>query len=191
MINQIPRTLFSLEGIQDPAVRDNFDRLNRELQRLQVNKQPASANFRRGETDKFSVTITTRGNPVVVRLEAAASPGTILTGADLSYFNVKAAAPDNSCEYIFSLNRKSDPADIKIFQADVKILVGNPSLVVANSQAWLYSQFPVFGYTDDNGGLGLPAGTYTYYIPAFLGVGTTANTVSFNRTSLTAYELGG
>lgn len=171
-INQKPVHIFSTGGIKDPIVQQNFDQLNRFLTKLQQAKQPPAANIvvskafpAAGQNGTFSggsggnktefrpgglaATITTKGNPVTVKIAAAYFSNNSRYWPQFLISNSNHAFADIAGGFYRSANGQT-PQLI--------------SMCYLNSQAGGSLNFnqsfmlPVFEFTDYN----VPSGTWTY-----------------------------
>lgn len=192
-LNQTPNPLFIEKGISDPIVQQNFQVLNKTLQkRLQGVDVPKAnivfspafasggiATTFTGSTDTqtpgtLQVQITTRGNPVKIKLAP-------FLAADPSYLKLSAAA-QNSVAMVGGWKRiASLGANTIISQAQIGSEINPPSSGVLDS-IFVSIPLPAFEFEDV-----VPSGTYTYQF--FFRLGDATTTLSGLNLNLVAMEL--
>lgn len=191
-INQAPQTLFVTETIQDPSVRYNFDILNRELASRRTLRQPPAANFVvsnqwptldsspgswsttvEQQPGALAVTITTRGNPVVLKLASIqyTKGGRFLP----QFYMVNSAGTAVGVQGGFYRSSATLSPTV-ISRHYVSAQIGSAAFVR------LAIPFQTFDFTDYN----VPSGTWRYQF--YLQNDATTNYVLY-RACVQAYEL--
>lgn len=132
-VSQKPKQLFNLD-IEDEVLRDNFARLNRELQLLQgkQRRQPANYVFSPGEFEEYggaagefrppglALSITTKGNPVQLEMvpskDLRVQTSGLLTGGVTSYVAARPGAPLEIVYFYHGIYRRTNGTEVLLYK---------------------------------------------------------------------------
>lgn len=192
-ISQKPKQIFDLD-IGDETVRQNFERLNRELQLLQGSKrrQPANYVFSVGEFEEYGgaagefrppglvLTITTRGNPVQLEIvpskDLRVRTSGLLTGGVTSYVAARPGAPLDIAYFYHGIYRKTNGSEVLLYK-QLNLLKG--AAAVTYDTTVNFNKF-----IDTNA----PAGVHTYQFFVEAAGPVFFTSVGFYNVSLFAEE---